>query len=334
MVSPCSTRSSPTLTMAVRSRGSMHVAQRTQQSRGADAAAQYGDHLRNLRGASVTSIAVSDDSLVDGWPGGPSAVVLRLDDGARDERVAAGGRPRRAPRLGLGVQDGGGAGLRRRARLGTARLHRGASGRAGRRSPTCCRTASGPRASKRVTRPSPVGTQARLLELRRSTSRSTAIVGESTAATWLDQRVFRPLRHERDQRSRDARASGVVGLDRRPGDAGGGLAATRRRSRVATRDRMITPYLPRPRRRGARLRTLHAVPVGTRARGARRQAPLDGRLAAGELRPLRPERLADAAQRARAAGSSSPRAPSPSARGPSSSGPTWTSAMRQLALAS
>ena len=96
--------------------------QGAQQARGADAATQYGEHLRDTRGTSVTSVVVIDD-LLDGWPVGSSAMVVRVRHGM-DEVLESQRRPGRAARVGLGLQDGRRAGLRRRERLGTARVHR------------------------------------------------------------------------------------------------------------------------------------------------------------------------------------------------------------------
>ena len=87
------------------------------------------------------------------------------------------------------------------------------------------------------------------------------------------------------------------------------------------------PALPaRPRGHRARVRPLHAVPVGDGARGAREQEPLDGRLAADELRPLRPERRAHAAERRRGHRRRGDDAPTPFGPWAVKLWPEWTSA--------
>ena len=66
------------------------VAERPQESSGTDATTENADHLRNLRGAWVTSRVVSEFPGVDRWPGDPSLVLFRLVDGV-EERIACHG---------------------------------------------------------------------------------------------------------------------------------------------------------------------------------------------------------------------------------------------------
>lgn len=64
--------------------------ERTNESRGTDAATENRYHPQNFRGAWITSNVVSTTSSVPGWPGDPSYVVFRLNEGMVDVIDAAG----------------------------------------------------------------------------------------------------------------------------------------------------------------------------------------------------------------------------------------------------
>ena len=70
--------------------GIERIAERAQQARRAHTAAENRYHLRDSRGASVSSSAVSTNSLLDGWPGTPSVVLVSLEGGVV-RRIAEAG---------------------------------------------------------------------------------------------------------------------------------------------------------------------------------------------------------------------------------------------------
>jgi CubicO group peptidase (beta-lactamase class C family) len=66
------------------------VTERCKKSCRTNATAENRYHLRNLRGAWVLSSIVSNNSLVGEWPGTPSVVLFRLNDGVESRVVEAG----------------------------------------------------------------------------------------------------------------------------------------------------------------------------------------------------------------------------------------------------
>ena len=239
MVSPCSTRSSPTFTTAVMRARVDVAAEGSQEPRGADATTENGYHPRNLRGAWVSSSVVSTLPSVGRLARQPQLVLFRLDDGAwrRPSRTTGdldGGAP-----VGLGVQDGGGARVRRRGRLGACTSSPRTFGPRGATLANLLSHTQRPRT--RGGRPGRRRRdQARLLELRRR-PRGRGDRGENDARgrgwTTGSSSPF-------GMATTSSRGSSVVGrgrLDRGPGDAW--RVAWLRPDGIAraTRDRFITP---------------------------------------------------------------------------------------------
>ena len=123
------------------------------------------------------------------------------------------------------------------------------------------------------------------------------IVGENSAAQWLDDRVFSPLGLV-DHVAGGRPGRGRERVDQRPRHLRSRVDALRpARSR---HPRSIDPSVfARSRRNRAGLWPLYAVSVGDGSRSSRRQGALDGRLAPAQFRSLRPERLAALGERRR-----------------------------------
>ena len=99
-----------------------------------------------------------------------------------------------------------------------------------------------------------------------STSPSQAILGENSAEKWLADRVFTPFGMSTRRASRVAPSSGVVGSTERPALDWRWRGFARTRISTATRDRVITPYVPQLDGIVPGFGRFSPVSVGTRSR--------------------------------------------------------------------
>lgn len=208
------------------------------ESCGTYATAENTDHPRNLRGAWVTSNIVSDNSLVDGWPVGSSAVVFRLEGGLLETRASAGDLDevrawasvsKMVVSLACGVEVDWG-------------LH-SFTETLGPRGATLANLLShssglGLEEEDRVV---PVGSR-RVYSNYGIDQVVHRLVGERDPGEWLHDRIFEPLGMN-SSRLEGRPSSGVVGSTEDL--ARFGVAWLRSDAvAVATRNRLITPYLP------------------------------------------------------------------------------------------